>query len=126
MALALEEWLNQADYDLATAQAMLENGRNIYAVFMAHLAVEKALKGVYHKKFAEFPPRTHSLMFLLKKIEMDPSLALGEFMAELDQASVATRYPEELFRLQTAYPSGITQEIVEHAREVLVWVKKMF
>ncbi len=47
MAIDPSEWLTQADYDLDTAQDMLDKGRNFYAVFMAHLAIEKALKGLF-------------------------------------------------------------------------------
>lgn len=42
-----KEWLRQADYDMETAEAMFESGRYIYAVFMCHLSLEKALKGLY-------------------------------------------------------------------------------
>jgi len=36
-----EEWVKQAQYDIDTAHAMLKAGRNIYCVFMCHLAIEK-------------------------------------------------------------------------------------
>lgn len=47
MAKDAEEWLRQAEYDLDTADAMYTTGRNFYAIFMCHLAIEKALKGLY-------------------------------------------------------------------------------
>ncbi len=40
-----KEWLKQADYDMDTADAMFDNKRYFYAVFMCHLSIEKALKG---------------------------------------------------------------------------------
>jgi HEPN domain-containing protein len=46
-----EEWFRQAEYDLGTAEAMFDAGRYIYTVFMCHLSIEKALKGLYAKKF---------------------------------------------------------------------------
>ena len=57
------EWLSQSEYDLDTAQAMLDSGRYIYAVFMCHLAVEKALKALVVKRTENAPPRTHNLKF---------------------------------------------------------------
>ena len=103
LAYTPEEWLKQSDYDLASAEAMFSAGRNIYAVFMAHLAIEKALKAIYHKKFCEMPPKTHSLMHLLNKNELRPSVEIGEFIADLDHAGVATRYPEELSAISSLY-----------------------
>ena len=47
MAVNPGEWMRQADYALETAEAMLAANRNIYAVFMCHLAIEKALKGYF-------------------------------------------------------------------------------
>lgn len=41
-----EEWMKQADYDFKTAVAMCESKRYIYTVFMCHLSIEKALKGI--------------------------------------------------------------------------------
>lgn len=46
-----DEWFLQADYDLETALAMLNSGRYIYTVFMAHLAIEKAIKGIYAQTY---------------------------------------------------------------------------
>ena len=98
-----EEWLRQADYDLETAGFMVKGGRYFYAVFMCHLALEKALKGLYHKKLNELPPRTHSLIYLLNKIGVKSSEEFGKFLVKIDQASVVTRYPEDLAKLQQDY-----------------------
>ena len=126
MAHSPEEWLIQAEYDLETAEFMLSGGRNIYAVFMVHLSIEKALKGIYQKKFNEVPPRKHSLIYFVNKVEIVPPDNIGKFLVKLDQASVATRYPEDLLRLLGAYTQDATKEIFIHARETLKWVKKIF
>uniref|UniRef100_A0A7C4YD27 HEPN domain-containing protein n=1 Tax=candidate division WOR-3 bacterium TaxID=2052148 RepID=A0A7C4YD27_UNCW3 len=43
----------------------MEAGRYIYTVFMCHLSVEKALKGLYVKKFKKNPPKKHNLIFFV-------------------------------------------------------------
>ena len=63
-----KEWLKQADYDMDTADVMYSSGRYFYAVFMCHLSIEKALKGLYYKVLGEVPPKTHNLLYLLNKI----------------------------------------------------------
>ncbi len=45
MSKAPEEWFRQAEYDMDTADAMFENRRYIYTVFLCHLAVEKPSRG---------------------------------------------------------------------------------
>ncbi len=65
---APEEWFLQAEYDLATAGAMFQSGRYMYAVFMTHLCIEKALKGLYAKAHSKDAPRTHNLLYLIELI----------------------------------------------------------
>src|SRR3990167_9354454 len=61
-----EEWLNQADYDMDTSEYMFNGGRYIYAVFMCHLSIEKALKGLYQNRYSKIPPKTHNLLSVVR------------------------------------------------------------
>ncbi len=54
MAKRPAEWLAQADYDIETAELMISGGRHFYAVFMCHLAVEKALKVSFKRSWESF------------------------------------------------------------------------
>ncbi len=45
-----DEWIKQADYDMETARAMFAARRYICTVFMCHLSIEKALKGLFQKQ----------------------------------------------------------------------------
>ncbi len=121
-----EEWLKQADYDMDTADAMFSSGRYFYAVFMCHLSIEKSLKGLYSKKLHEVPPKTHNLIYLLNKIGKKPDQELEKFITKLNTASVATRYPDDLAKIQSAYTEEITKEMIEKSKDVLKWVKTQF
>lgn len=121
-----EEWLKQADYDMGTADAMFRSGRYFYAVFMCHLAIEKALKGLYAEVLDATPPKTHNLLYLLDKIGKKPAHALEKFIAKLNTASVATRYPDDLAKIQAAYTEDITTEMITKSKEVLAWIKTQF
>ena len=72
METRTEEWLRQSDYDLETAEIMYQSGRQIYAVFMSHLAIEKALKGLLYDRLREIPPKSHSLVLQMTKLEERP------------------------------------------------------
>lgn len=118
------EWLTQSEYDLGTAQAMLESGRYIYAVFMCHLAVEKALKALVVRRTGDAPPRTHNLVQLVALAEPDLTDDEISFLTRLGAAGVTTRYPEELSRALKDYPRSVAQEYVRKAREVVECLKK--
>jgi len=90
------EWLKQSDFDMKAALAMFEVKNYIYSVFMCHLSVEKALKGLYLNKLGEPVPKTHNLIYLLGKIEIELPENLQAFITSLNDKSVPTRYPEDL------------------------------
>jgi HEPN domain-containing protein len=89
-------WLACAHYDLETARHMLATGRNLYVVFMCHLAVEKALKALVCEGTGSSPPRTHDLLRLRRLAAPALEPDAGEFLAQLNDASVTTRYPHDL------------------------------
>jgi HEPN domain-containing protein len=119
-----EEWLKQADYDMDTADYMYKGGRYIYAVFMCHLSVEKGLKGLYFEKLRKIPPKSHNLVYLLNEIGIKPPENPGMFIVKLGEASIPTRYPENLARLQQTYSENVVKSILLNGREVIQWIKE--
>ena len=118
------EWLKQADYDMDTAEFMCRGGRYFYAVFMCHLAIEKALKGLYQQNLQETPPKTHNLIYLLNKTGLKPDDDRGRIIARLNEANIATRYPDDIDKLQSNYTIEITTRVLAEAKEVLEWIKQ--
>lgn len=119
-----EEWFRQADYDLDTAKAMFKTGRYIYTVFMCHLSIEKALKGLYAKTFLKDPPKTHDLIYLVEKIGLKPISKLQDFINDLNELSIPTRYPDEIKTLVKHYKADKTEEILRQTGELFLWLKK--
>lgn len=119
-----EEWLRQAEYDMDTAQFMFDGGRYFYAVFMCHLSIEKALQGMYFEKRKEIPPKVHNLVYLLQEVGIKPPVAPGKFIVMLNEANIATRYPEDLKKLQSCYTQQVVKDILAGSREVLQWIKE--
>ncbi len=120
------EWLIQSDYDMDTAEYMHSGGRHIYAVFMCHLSIEKALKGLYYEKWRLIPPKSHNLIYLFNKIGIKPSVKHGKFIVKLNEASIPTRYPENLQKLQMAYNEVAVKDILTHGKKVVTWIKRQF
>ena len=123
MSKGYQEWIKQADYDFKTAEFMFKGGRYFYTVFMCHLAIEKILKGLFYKKLKEFPPKTHSLIYLINMSDIKPPEKIGRFLIKIDQASVVTRYPEDLAKLQKDYTQSVVKSILTQSRETLRWAK---
>lgn len=121
---SVEEWFKQADYDIGTAEAMFKTGRYIYTVFMCHLSIEKALKGLYVLKFQKNPPKIHNLNYFYEKIGIQLKKDLENFLDNLNDLSVPTRYPDELERLLKDYKKENTKEVLKKTKELLTCLKK--
>lgn len=126
MNLKAAEWLKQVDYDIATAEFLIAGERYFYAVFMGHLALEKALKGLYQEKLGKVPPKTHNLIYLLREIEAQPPQVIRDFCAKLSEANIATRYPEDLEKLSKIYTNEVARKIMLQIKETVQWIKTQF
>ncbi len=119
-----KEWLYQSQYDFDTAEIMYSSGRYIYAVFMCHLAIEKALKGLLFEQTRSVPPKSHNLVLLLTRLEERPPDPLGKVIVRLSEARIPTRYPEDLAKAQKDFSEPIVREVLNSGKEVLDWIKK--
>lgn len=118
------EWYFQSDYDLETAFDMFKSGRYIYCIFMCHLSLEKALKGLLVKSKGEFPSKSHSLIYFVEKLELKMEDSYYEFLFTLNKISVPTRYPEDLRKLFSAYSKERTINILNRTKEIQLWIKQ--
>lgn len=117
------EWIKQAEYDLKTAQAMHRSGRYIYCIFMCHLSIEKALKARYTAVNKSNPPKTHNLNFLLSKTNLNLSNKFSDFVEELNDKSVPTRYPDDLKRILKDLKKKDSLQILNKTKTLLKWLK---
>lgn len=122
--LKYEEWFFQSDYDLDTASDMFASKRNVYCIFMCHLSLEKALKGLYVKRKIKFPPKSHSLVYFIEVLMLELSEDYGEFIFTLNKISVPTRYPDDLKKLFTAFSDERTATLLSKTKEIQSWIKQ--
>ncbi len=123
MAIKPDEWLRQAQYDMETADYLFDGERYFYAVFMCHLSIEKALKGLYVKRFNKTPPKTHNLIYLIEFINIDIPENHYDVIFTLNRISVPARYPNNLQTILKEFNKSKTIEVIEQSKEVLKWLK---
>jgi HEPN domain-containing protein len=66
---------------------------------MSHLAVEKMLKALVTEETQNLPPRTHNLINLAQRARLVLSQDQRDFLGKLNNASVVTRYPDDLSQM---------------------------
>ena len=117
-------WISSAEYDLETADFMFKSGRYIYTVFMCHLALEKALKAKVAEVTGMEPPRSHDLEYLGSLGGLSPDSETEEFIAELTNLSVTTRYPIDFESTVAEFSGERSETIMEKTGVVFEWIVK--
>jgi len=123
----VEYWLDLADYDIASAKAMLEARRYLYVGFLCHQVVEKCLKAYFwHCRKIE-PPYTHNLLVLAEQAKLDTAdrddvLALFN---ELMPLNIQARYPEDKELLLKSLTKKRCEELYQRTKEFSKWIKKL-
>jgi HEPN domain-containing protein len=119
-----ENFLFSSDYDFITAKYMLKTERNVYVIFMCHMAIEKLLKAIVAEVTDKVPPKTHNLIYLTKLANLNIPEDLFDFIAKINNASVVTRYPEDFKRLIEDYPEDVAKEYLKNTEKVLQWLRQ--
>jgi len=119
-----KNWIALAEYDLETASHMLKTGRNLYVVFLCHLALEKMLKALVTEITQTVPFKTHDLILLVKKSELKIPQEYLDFIGKINSASIPTRYPEDLERALKVYPKSVASEYLKQTTGIVKWLRK--
>jgi len=103
---------------------MLKTERHIYCVFLCHLSLEKALKGLFIKRLNEFPPKLHDLIYFVDRISLLLETTHLNFLMWLNRMSIITRYPEDLRNMIKLFSQEQTNNVYEQTKTIQQWIKQ--
>ena len=116
-------YIRMADYDLKTAHVMLDGSRYLYVGFMCHQVIEKALKGLYVKRYGKIPPYTHNLLTLCADLELELTEEQKKFFIELNPLNIKARYPEVKENLGRIISKKKAHILLEKTKGAYKWLK---
>ena len=116
------EWFRQAQYDLGTAESLVSVGRYPPAIFFCHLSLEKALKALYIEKYNENPEKTHSLIYLVELVELEPPQSYLDSLFVINRIGVTGRYPNNIEKVIEQYSKTKTEKFLSETKEILAWL----
>lgn len=121
----VKNWLSLAEYDLATAEAMLQAKRYLYVAFMSEQAIEKILKACYVKQHDATPPYTHNLLRLLAELSWQAEMtsSMTEAMGQLNSYYIESRYTEDFEEVTRLLDDEEANKLLASAREIFDWIK---
>ena len=118
-------WLDIANYDLETAEAMFQTKRRLYVAFMCHQAIEKTLKAYWCATQPEDPPYTHSHMRLADGsglyAQMDENQR--DFLDLITNFNIEARYPENKDELSRSLTDEICRQMIDETQRLQQWIK---
>jgi HEPN domain-containing protein len=116
-------WVEDAEYDLQSAEVMLDSGRYFFVVFMCHLTIEKLLKAVIVERQGIVPPKTHNLVGLVTRAGLTVPAERRPLLNELDNMSVVTRYPDGRRAIASTLTAENTTSLYTRTVEFAQWLK---
>jgi HEPN domain-containing protein len=119
-------WLDIAEYDLKTAEAMFASGRWLYVVFMCQQAIEKLVKGLYLLYIDDNIPRVHNIGNIFSKfadkLPVETDEEKYQLFEKLSIYYLETRYPEYKDKLSETTSEDTAKILLKKSREVFAWL----
>lgn len=118
-------WLDIAEYDLETAQALMATRRWLYVGFMCHQVVEKAIKAYWCATKPEDPPYSHNLLNLVQSSNLVREITDDQrlFIQRIMPLNIEARYPEYKERLLKQLSPQVCRQIIDDTINFLQWIK---
>lgn len=116
-------WIERADYDLVTAEAMLKSARYLYVAFACQQSVEKFLKAVIQESSDTMPPFIHNLPALLKLTSVSLTDTQNSFLMLLTQYYLNTRYVDVKQKLLETMNKEKAAECLKKTQEIVQCLK---
>lgn len=116
-------WFAEAEETLTVASHLVEKGDYSYALFFAHLAVEKELKGLHAIRQGRHAPPIHNLLRLTKAAGIEPDGAQTEILIRITAFNIEARYPDPQRGFRQKCTAQYVAEQMTAVREVLAWLK---
>jgi len=123
----IQYWIDLSEYDLETAQVMLDGKRFLYVGFMCHQVIEKMLKAYYVFINNDNPPYIHNLGYLAEKsgIYINMTEEQKDFMDFLEPLNVEARYPKYKEKIMQSLNYDSCKDILQKTKELYLWINKL-
>jgi len=120
---SVRNWIASADYDLITAEHMLQTGLYLYIAFICHQAVEKMLKAHIELKENKLPPLIQDLGKLSEHAALNVPDNLHRILRKLNKAGISTIYPNDLQKRLAQYTEGYCSQVIDETQKLVRWLR---
>jgi len=115
-------WINSAKVDALAMDNLVNNGHNLWALFVGHLVVEKLLKAYFVKTVDAKVPRTHDLLKIAQKANMDLTEEQKDFLDEVTTFNIKARYPDYKNRFYRKATGEFVNTYMSKIKDFKQWI----
>jgi len=118
-------WQRGAHLDWESARRLQASGQDLHwALFLAHLSCEKALKARVVQHSADYAPRTHNLLRLAELAGLELSEEQVALLGTVNQFNLAVRYPDDQFDFYRRCTAEFVADRMQQIEEFLRWLNE--
>lgn len=117
-------WIEIANYDIETAEAMYQTARWLYVAFMCHQTIEKTLKAYWCGTQADDPPYIHNHMRLAEGCGLYDKMSdeQKDFLDKVTNFNIEARYPEDKDALYRRLNKQTCRQIIDDTKQLTQWI----
>ena len=118
-------WLDIADYDLETAEALYVSKRWLYVAFMCHQVIEKTLKACWSAKREDEPPYIHNHKRLAEGCGLYEQMTdeQKDFINAIATFNIQARYPEYKSKIAQNLTQSTCRYLIDNTKELQQGIK---
>ena len=115
----IDYWVNTANNDWITVDALFASKRYLHCLFWAHLVLEKLAKAHWVKHHVDnIPPKVHNIVWLLEESDVEISPEDKMFLEVFNRFQLSTRYPDYLRKIEKICTEKLTVEQLTKVEEI--------
>ncbi|MCX6998838.1 MAG: HEPN domain-containing protein [Candidatus Sumerlaeota bacterium] len=116
----IDYWQRGSVEDMEIAEELLASRRFRYALFFAHLSLEKMLKAHVIRATSKTPPKIHNLVRLAEMTELEITDEKMEWLRAFNVYQLEGRYPGDT---QIIISEETARRDISLAGEIVEWLK---
>jgi len=115
-------WMAESNKDMAVAESLFESGHFTWALFVGHLALEKALKAMYVRQVGVQVPHSHHLLKIARECKLALNEDQGDFLLEVTTYNLKARYPDYKQGFARKATREFTATRIKQIKEMRQWL----
>jgi HEPN domain-containing protein len=115
----IDYWKETASSDIDTATLLIEKGKVKEGLFFSHLFLEKILKAHFVRKNNNIAPKTHDLVYLINKSEIELNTDFLQLVLTIQKFQLEGRYPDYNISIP---PIEDATKLLNKSKELYLWL----